>query len=65
MNGWIQKIKKTDGLIAEMFIPNSNYWNVAYGSAAGGELQDEESMQIMRVLGKNMAWLLKTKETFL
>ncbi|HQA51055.1 MAG TPA: flavodoxin family protein, partial [Syntrophomonadaceae bacterium] len=28
----------------------------------GEALQDEEGLQIMRVLGKNMAWLLKLVE---
>jgi len=44
---------------AEMIMPGSNYWNVAHGRAPGEMLQDEEGTQIMRVLGKNMAWLLK------
>ena len=47
---------------AEMFMPSSNYWNVTYGTSSGEVLLDTEGMQIMRVLGKNMAWLLKTKE---
>jgi len=46
---------------AEMFMPSSNYWNVAYGTLPGEVAQDLEGMQIMRILGKNMAWLLKTK----
>ena len=44
---------------SEMLIPTSNYWNVAYGAAPGEALQDAEGMQIMNILGKNMAWLLK------
>jgi multimeric flavodoxin WrbA len=48
---------------AEMFMPSSNYWNVAYGSSTGEVLLDAEGMQIMRVLGRNMAWLLRTKES--
>lgn len=47
---------------AEMFIPSSNYWNVIHGAAPGEALQDEEGVQIMRVLGKNMAYLLKLLE---
>lgn len=47
---------------SEMLMPTSNYWNVIHGRAPGEVLQDEEGMQIMRVLGKNMAWLLKLKE---
>ena len=45
-----------------MFIPNSNYWNVICGRAPGEALQDEEGAQIMRVLGRNMAYLLKLAE---
>ncbi|GFP75337.1 flavodoxin family protein [Clostridium fungisolvens] len=44
---------------SEMLMPTSNYWNVVNGTAPGEALQDEEGMQIMSVLGKNMAWLLK------
>lgn len=44
---------------AEMFLPTSNYWNVIHGAKPGEALQDEEGVQIMRILGKNMAYLLK------
>lgn len=47
---------------SEMIMPTSNYWNVAYGAALGEVTQDEEGMQIMRVLGKNMSWLMKVVE---
>lgn len=47
---------------AEMLIPTSNYWNVIHGTSPGEATQDEEGVQIMRVLGKNMAWLLKLVE---
>ncbi len=47
---------------AEMLIPSSNYWNVIYGRLPGEALQDEEGVQIMRVLGRNMAYLLKLVE---
>ena len=47
---------------AEMLMPSSNYWNVIHGTVPGDALQDEEGKQIMRVLGKNMAWLLKIVE---
>lgn len=43
----------------EMLLPTSNYWNVIHGTQPGEAVQDEEGVQIMRVLGKNMAWLLK------
>ena len=47
---------------AEMLMPTSNYWNVIHGRAPGEVLQDLEGLQIMRVLGKNMAWLMKLVE---
>ncbi|GFZ32200.1 FMN reductase [Clostridium zeae] len=47
---------------SEMVIPTSNYWNVINGRLPGEVLQDEEGTQIMRVLGKNMAWLIKLIE---
>lgn len=49
-------------LISEMIVPASNYWNVIHGARPGEALQDEEGMQIMRVLGRNMAWLIKLVE---
>jgi multimeric flavodoxin WrbA len=47
---------------SEMIIATSNYWNVIHGRLPGEVLQDAEGVQNMRVLGKNMAWLLKMKE---
>jgi multimeric flavodoxin WrbA len=47
---------------AEMLMPNSNYWNVIHGTQPGEVAQDEEGRQIMRILGKNMAWLMKLVE---
>lgn len=45
---------------AEMFMPGSNYWPVIHGREPGEVLQDAEGSQALRLLGKNMAWLLKT-----
>ncbi|TSK07048.1 MAG: flavodoxin family protein [Geobacter sp.] len=47
---------------SEMLLPTSNYWNVIHGRTPGEALQDGEGVQIMRVLAKNMAWLLKLVE---
>lgn len=47
---------------AEMLLPTSNYWNVIHGAAPGEVVKDDEGNQIMRILGKNMAWLLKLVE---
>ncbi|MCC8144787.1 MAG: flavodoxin family protein [Tannerellaceae bacterium] len=43
----------------EMLVPAANYWNVIHGRRAGEALQDEEGKQIMRILGRNMAWLMQ------
>lgn len=47
---------------SEMIMPSSNYWNVAHGLAPGEMRQDGEGKQIMAVLGKNMAWIMKIIE---
>ncbi|MBP2652461.1 MAG: NADPH-dependent reductase [Firmicutes bacterium] len=44
---------------AQMIMPGSNYWNVVHGTVPGEFNQDTEGQQIMRLLGKNMAWLMK------
>jgi multimeric flavodoxin WrbA len=50
-------------LISEMIIPGSSYWNVGVGRAKGEVNDDEEGMDTMETLGKNMAWLLKQINT--
>lgn len=42
-----------------MPIVPSQYWNVAHGNTPEEIRQDAEGMQTMRVLGDNIAWLLK------
>jgi len=49
-------------LINQMIVPGSTYWNLGFGKAPGEVRMDEEGMQTMRNLGKNMAWLLKRLE---
>jgi multimeric flavodoxin WrbA len=48
-------------MYAEMLVPTSNYWNVIHGAKPGEAVQDLEGVQLMRILGKNMAWLLKLR----
>lgn len=45
--------------ISEMIIPGANYWNMGYGLYPGDVVKDEEGMNVMRVLGRNIAWLLE------
>jgi multimeric flavodoxin WrbA len=46
-------------LIMEMIIPGSCYWNVGIGREIGEVEKDEEGIRTMKVLGQNMAWVLK------
>ena len=46
-------------LITQMIVPGSKYWNMGFGGKKGEVEKDEEGIQIMKVLGQNMAWLLK------
>jgi multimeric flavodoxin WrbA len=45
--------------LAQVIITPSIYWNVIHGNNAQELLQDEEGLNIMRVTGRNMAWLLR------
>jgi multimeric flavodoxin WrbA len=46
-------------LYGQMVVPGSTYWNVGIGRNPGDVEKDEEGIQTMRNLGRNMAWLLK------
>ena len=46
----------------QMHIVSSRYWNMVHGNTPQEVKQDAEGLQILRVLGRNMAWLLKLKE---
>ena len=46
-------------LISEMIVPGSTYWNNAFGLKPGDVEQDEEGMQTITSLAKNVAWLVK------
>ena len=45
-----------------MPVVSSQYWNIAHGNSAEEVRQDEEGLQIMRTLARNMVWLLKCIE---
>lgn len=49
-------------MYAQMPVATSRYWNMVHGQTPDDVKKDTEGMQIMRVLGKNMAWLLKCIE---
>ena len=46
-------------LYNQMFVAGSTYWNLGIGREKGDVERDEEGVQTMKVLGENMAWLLK------
>ena len=46
-------------LYNQMIVPGSCYWNVGIGLNPGDVEKDEEGLNIMKVLGRNMAWLWK------
>ncbi len=46
-------------LNSQMIVPGSIYWNIGVGREKGEVEKDEEGIQTMKVLGQNMAWLLK------
>ncbi|MDD2981544.1 MAG: flavodoxin family protein [Hespellia sp.] len=48
--------------ISQMPIVSSQYWNMIHGLSHEDVKQDLEGMQTMRVLGHNMAWMLKCIE---
>lgn len=45
--------------ISNMFVVGSQYWNMVHGFTPDEVRQDEEGMQTLRVLGRNMAYLMK------
>ncbi len=54
--------------ISGMPVASSQYWNSVHGQKPGEAEQDAEGLQTMRVLARNMAFLIKSirlgKETF-
>ena len=45
--------------ISEMPVVSSRYWNMVHGHTPEDVMKDEEGCQIMRVLGRNMAFLIR------
>ena len=48
--------------ILNMPVVSSQYWNSVHGMRPGEATEDAEGLQTMRMLGRNMAWLLKGVE---
>lgn len=49
--------------INNMIMVPAPYWNMVHGSCPEDVLKDEEGLQNMRMIGKNMSWLLKLIES--
>ena len=49
-------------LYGEFVLASSNYWDIMFGRIPGEAAQDLEGLQSMRVLGKNLAYVLKLME---
>ena len=45
--------------ISEMPVASSRYWNMVHGFSAEDVLKDEEGCQVMRILGRNVAFLVR------
>jgi multimeric flavodoxin WrbA len=45
--------------ISQMIVPGSNYWNMGIGMERGDVEKDAEGIETAKLLGQNMAWLLK------
>lgn len=46
----------------QMPIISSRYWNMVHGNTPEDVMKDEEGVQIMKTVGRNMAWILKSIE---
>lgn len=49
-------------LYNQMPLVSSRYWNMVHGNTPDEVLKDEEGVQIMKTIGTNMAWILKSIE---
>lgn len=49
--------------ISEMPVASSRYWNMVHGFSAEDVMKDEEGCQTMRILGRNVAFLVRAIRT--
>lgn len=47
-------------LMSNMIVVGSSYWNMVHGSNSKQVEEDQEGLQTMRNLGRNMTWILKS-----
>ncbi len=48
--------------ISQMVVPASSYWNMTHGYTPDDVRQDLEGLRTMRILARNIAWVLKCRE---
>ncbi len=48
--------------LRNIIITPGHYWNAVHGTNPQEVLQDKEGVQLMRALGRNMAWLMQSIE---
>jgi multimeric flavodoxin WrbA len=46
-------------LLGQCIIPASTYWNIGIAREKGEIMEDKEGVETFKILGQNMAWLLK------
>lgn len=46
-------------LISQMIVTGSSYWNIGMGLREGEVAKDQEGLNTMRILGQNMAYVIK------
>ena len=46
-------------LMNNMIVPGSMYWNQTHGNSPEDVAKDKEGLHTMRMLGRNIAWILK------
>lgn len=51
-------------MISQMVVVSSNYWNQVHGNTPDEVLKDEEGMQTMRILGRNLAYVIKSFNSY-
>lgn len=51
-------------MISQMVVVSSNYWNQVHGNTPEEVMQDEEGMQTMRILGRNLAYVIKSFKAY-
>ena len=64
---WISDFEKLpaaceDLSLIHISVASSQYWNSVHGRSANEALQDDEGLQTMRTLARNMAFLMKSIE---